>query len=294
MKAVALLTRMLAMTLLAGTPAAIAAHAAHAATDPERASLEQVLDRAGFLADPFAGAGAAAAFGDRRVSQSLKAGAPALRVEYGANDAAGRPREATVTVERAVEGTLEIRRADEHGRDQVVSKSLRNECAQQVVLRRMSTPDDLSASRWHVVSVSAVVGLTPAGSAALPLVDLDTHAVSSGFLSTQSDVSELAAYPQTCAVTAPGDSVRVFVGGLDADAAVCVFAGGTRVAAVRRDASHAEATVRVDGAGLGRIGVTVYSGRTLSDAAAPADTRTWVLPIMVGAPPPRSQEWFAL
>ena len=230
----------------------------------------------------------------QRVTRELHAGATELRVTYGAADAAGEPREATVIVQRWITGTLEIRQSDERGRDHVVSKDVRDSCARQVTLRRMRTADDPSAARWRVTTVSAWVGLTPRGKASLPLVDLDTHAVSSGFLSTLSDLDELAVYPQTCAVTAPGDSVRVLVGGLDADAAVCVFAGGQRVAARRSDSSHAVAMVRLDRAGLAQIGVTVYSGRTLSDASAPADSRTWVMPIMVGAPPPPSQEWFAL
>jgi hypothetical protein len=79
------------------------------------------------------------------------------------------------------------------------------------------------------------------------------------------------------------------------DAAVCVFAGDQRVTAQRRDGSHAEATIALAGpSGLRQIGVTVFPRRTLADAAAPADTRTWVLPILVGTPPPATQEYFAL
>ncbi len=270
-----------------------AGRVAAATPDPERAAIDAVLERSGLLADPYALSGEAT-FGTQRVSRELTAGTPQVNVTYGAADANGEPREATVIVQRWITGTLEIRDRDARGRDHVVSKDVRDSCARQVTLRRMRTADDPSAARWRVTTVSAWVGLTPRGKASLPLVDLDTHAVSSGFLSTLSDLDELAVYPQTCAVTAPGDSVRVLVGGLDADAAVCVFAGGQRVAARRSDSSHAVAMVRLDRAGLAQIGVTVYSGRTLSDASAPADSRTWVMPIMVGSPPPPSQEWFAL
>jgi hypothetical protein len=122
-------------------------------------------------------------------------------------------------------------------------------------LAAVRTADDPSASRWRVMVVSPWVGLTPHGTASLPLVDLNTNAVSGGFLSVLSDLDELAVYPQTCAVTAPGDSVRVFIGGLEPDAAVCVFAGDQRVTAQRRDGSHAEATVALDGPrGLRQIG----------------------------------------
>ena len=75
--------------------------------------------------------------------------------------------------------------------------------------------------------------LTPSGRASLPLVDLNTHGVSGGFLSVLSDLGELAVHPQTCAVTLPGDSVRVFIGGIDPDAVVCVFAGHQRITARR-------------------------------------------------------------
>jgi hypothetical protein len=283
---------LLALTLGIAT-AGFQARAAHGATDAERPAIDAVLERSGLLVDAVAGSGEAT-FGAQRVSRALHAGAPQVRVTYGAADDAGRPREATVIVQRWVSGTLEIRERNAQGRDQVVSKDVRDSCARQVTLRRVRTADDPAAARWRVAAVSPWVGLTPSGRASLPLVDLDTHRVSSGFLSVLSDLDELAVYPQTCAVTAPGDSVRVLVGGLDADAAVCVFAGGHRFAARRSDGSHAEAMVLLDHAGMAEIGVTVYSGRTLSDASAPADSRTWVLPILVGAAPPPSQEWFAL
>jgi hypothetical protein len=286
-------THLAALALGIATLTFAAGRAAAATPDADRAAIDAVLAHSGLLADPYALSGEAT-FGTQRVSRELHAGATELRVTYGAPDAAGEPREATVIVQRWITGTLEIRQRDARGRDHVVSKDVRDSCARQVTLRRMRTGDDPSAARWRVTTVSAWVGLTPHGKASLPLVDLNTHAVSSGFLSTLSDLDELAVYPQTCAVTAPGDSVSVLVGGLDADAAVCVFAGGQRVAARRSDGSHAVAMVMLDRAGLAQIGVTVYSGRTLSDASAPADSRTWVMPIMVGAPPPPSQEWFSL
>ncbi len=266
---------------------------ATAADGADRAAIEGVLGRTGLLADPFSSAGEPATFGTQRVTQRLHASPPSLRFAFGGADASGRPTRATVTIQRWVEGALEIRERNARGRDQIVRKALRDSCVRQVELRRVPAGAG-GETAWRVGSVSALVGTTPASSAALPLVNLHTHAVSGGFLSVLSDLDELAVQPGNCAVTAPGDSVRVFVGGLAADAAVCVFVGDQRVAARRRDASHAEATVRVDGTGLAQIGVTVYSGRTLADAASPADSRTWVLPILVGTPPPPSQEFFAL
>ena len=286
---------LLALALLLAAVSAWGATAARAAADPERAGVQAVLEHAGLLADPFAAGEAPTTFGDVRVTHRLHAGAPELRVAYGSPDAAGRPRTATVTVQRWLTGSLEIRTADAHGRDHVVSKTVRDSCARQVTLRRSPSPDDPAASRWRVASVSAFVRLTPAGHAMLPLVDLNTRAVSGGFLSVLSDLDELAVLPQTCAVSLPGDSVRVFIGGIDPDAVVCVFTGHQRVAATRRDGSHLEATVALEaGSGLREIGVTVFPRRTLADATAPADTRSWMLPILVGSPPPVSQEYFAL
>lgn len=286
-------TCILALALGFAALAPGAGRVAAATADPERPAIDAVLERSTLLAEPFTSSGETT-FGARRVTHLLHAGAPEVRVTYGAPDASGRPAEATVAVLRWITGTLEIREVDARGRDHVTPKAVRDSCVRQVTLRRVRTDDDPSAARWRVMVVSPWVGLTPRGRASLPLVNLDTHAVSGGFLSVLSDLDELAVYPQTCAVTAPGDSVRVLVGGLETDAMVCVFAGGHRYAARRSDGSHAVAMVALDRAGWAQIGVTVYSGRTLSDASAPADSRTWVMPIMVGAPPPRAQEWFAL
>lgn len=286
-------THIFTLALGLATLAAASRGSAAATSDAERPAIDAVLERSTLLTDPFATTGEAT-FGARRVTHSLHAGALQVLVTYGATDSSGRPVEVTVAVQRWVTGTLEIREGDARGRDHVVAKDVRDSCIRQVTLGRVRTADDPSASRWRVMVVSAWVGLTPRGTTSLPLVNLNTNAVSGGFLSVLSDLDELAVYPQTCAVTAPGDSVRVLVGGLETDAMVCVFAGGLRVAARRSDGSHAEAMVALDRTGLAQIGVTVYSGRTLSDASAPADSRTWVLPIMVGAPAPRSQEWFAL
>jgi len=275
-----------ALALAAGRSAA-------ATADTERAAIDAVLEHSTLLTDPFATSGEAT-FGTRRVSRTLHAGTPQVLVTYGATDASGHPAEAIVVIQHWVTGTLEIREGDARGRDHVVAKDVRDSCIRQVTLRRVHTAADPSASRWRVMVVSPWVGVTPRGTASLPLVNLNTNAVSSGFLSVLSDLDELAVYPQTCAVTAPGDSVRVFVGSLERDAMVSVFAGGQRVVARRSDGSHAEAIVALDRPGLAQIGITVYSGRTLSDASAPADSRTWVLPIMVGIPPSPSQEWFAL
>jgi len=286
--------RTLAAALALGL--ALAAQPARAtAPAPDLGELRAVLDHAGLLADPVAGPAAPATLGPLRVEHRLRAGAPRLEVTWGAAGADGRPREAVVTVQRWLTGTLEIRAAGARGRDPVVRKRVHDSCVRQVTLRRVATADDPAARRWRVAGVSVLVRATPSGRAMLPLVDLDTHAVSSGFLSLLSDVQELTVQPQTCAVTAPGDSVRVFVGGVDPDAQVCVFAGPQLVTALRRDGSHVEATVRLGGpAGLREIGVTVFPRRTLVDAAAPADTRTWLLPILVGAPPPATQDFFAL
>jgi hypothetical protein len=286
-------THVFALALGLGSLAFAAGGAAAAPPDADHTAIDAVLEHSGLLADPFAAQGEAT-FGTQRVSHSLHAGTPRVLVTYGAADAAGRPSEATVVIQRWVTGTLEIREGDARGRDHVVSKVVRDSCIRQVTLRRVRAAGDAAAPEWRVTVVSPWVGLTPNSRASLPLVNLNTNAVSGGFLSVLSDLDELAVYPQTCAVTSPGDSVRVLVGGLDTDAVVCVFAGGRRVVARRSDGSHAEAMVTLNRAGFAQIGVTVYSGRTLSDASAPADSRTWVLPIMVGAPPPRSQEWFTL
>jgi hypothetical protein len=285
---------MLACLALAFTALAPRTAAAGAA-DPERSAIQSVIERAGWLADPFEAGVQASEFGPLRVTSRLHAGPAGIDIAYGGADASGRPASATVTLRRWLTGTLEIRERDARGRDQVVSKEVRDSCARQVTLRRLATVDDPAGAGWHVVTVSALVRLTPSGHASLPLVDLNTRGVSGGFLSVLSDLDELAVLPQTCAVTLPGDSVRVFIGGLDPDAAVCVFAGNQRVTARHRDGSHAEATLLLEGpTGLRQIGVTVFPRRTLADALAPADTRTWVLPILVGTPPPPSQEYFVL
>ncbi len=275
------------------TAAACAAPLASATGDLP--GVRAVLEHAGLLADPFATPAEPSVFGPLRVTHHLHASAPQLTVDWTMPDAQGRPTEAVVTVQRWITGTLEIRHTDERGRDQVTSKIVRDSCARQVTLHRTADAGDPAGAHWRVATVSALVRVTPSGRASLPLVDLNTHNVSGGFLSVLSDVGELAVHPQTCAVTAPGDSVRVFIGGIDTDAAVCVFAGHQRVTAVRRDGSHLEATVSMEGpAGLREIGVTVFPRATLADAGAPADTRSWVLPILVGATPPLTQDYFTL
>ena len=274
---------------------AIAPTARAAASDAERPAIQAVLERSGLLANPIDTGAPPAEFGPLRVTSVLRAGDARVEIAYDGADGAGRPTSATVTVQRWLTGTLEIRNTDARGRDQVVSKAVHDSCVRQVTLRRLATADDPAAARWRVATVSALVRLTPSGKASLPLVDLNTREVSGGFLSVLSDLDELAVLPQTCAVALPGEVVRVFVGGLDPDAAVCVFSGDQHVVALRRDGSHAEATLALAGpSGLRQIGVTVFPRRTLADANAPADTRTWVLPILVGTPPPPSQEYFAL
>lgn len=279
----------LALGLLVAAPLARAATAS-----ADEADVRSVIDRAGLLADPFAHTAAAGTFGELHVRQSLQSLGSDLSIAWGAPGRDGRPQEATVQIRGWLGGALEIRHRDERGRDQLVTKALRDSCARQVVLRRFATPDDPEAKRWRVSAVSALVLLTPNARATLPLVDLDTHVTSAGFLSTQSDLEQLQVVPQTCAISAPGDSVRVFVAGVEPGTRVCVFADGQSVAASSRDGSHFEARVSLQGGGLRHIGVTVYTQRTLTDASAPADTRTWVLPILVGSPPPVQQDWFSL
>ena len=278
--------------LLASALGALPGRAAEAPASPDPAGIRAALAHGGWLADPFATSTQAAAFGGLRVTPRLDAGEPSLRFAFGSPDDAGRPRAATVTIVRWLTGTLEIRSTDERGREGVVRKSVRDSCARQVEMRRVGTGE---AAAWRVASVSALVLATPRGRAGLPLVDLDTRVVSGGFLSTLSDLDELNVYPQTCAVTTPGDSVRVFVGGIDSDASVCVVAGGRRIAARQRDGSHFEAMVALDGpAGVQQIAVTVFPRRTLDDPNAPADSRTWVLPILVGARPAAGEAYFPL
>lgn len=95
------------------------------------------------------------------------------------------------------------------------------------------------------------------------------------------------------AVTAPGDSVRVFVSGVDKDAVVTVFANGHSFAARSDGASHFEIAVKLEGqTRLQSIGVTVFSRASVYDPSAPPDSRTWILPILVGAPPAAAEQYF--
>jgi hypothetical protein len=294
MSSIARPIRILALALALALAAAVLARAATPAGDPDRAAVTEQLRRAGLLADPFETGPSPATFASSRVRVEARCGEPAFVMEFGGRDGEARPRSATVTITRDATGWVEILAPRPDGRQQLVRKPLVETWVQQVTLVRAPAPDAANGAEWRIVSLSALVGSTPGATAALPIVTLDTHAVSGGFLSPLSDVTELAVYPQTCAVTPPGDSVRVLVGGFDRDAAVCVFAGGRSAPARWSDGGHAEAMVRLDGDGLSRIGVTVWSGRTLTDPAAPVDARTWLMPILVGAAPKPAQEWFAL
>ena len=279
-----LLYSALALLVMVLTVAAVRAEVTPGADDAT--AIRTVLGRAGLLADPCTSEPPPALQG-ARVTRHLAASAPELSIALGAPGPDGRADQATVTLRRWLTGTLEIERGGARTR-----KAVHDSCARQVSLRRVRGE---SGAAWRITSVSALVRSTPHGRASLPLVDLDTHTVSGGYLSAGSDLGELAVEPQNCAVAAPGDSVRVFVGGIDPGAQVCVFAGGRCVPARAKDASHYEAMVRLDGsAGLQQIGVTVFAGGTLTDASAVADSRTWVLPILVGPRPGLTQDWFEL
>ncbi|MBI5169245.1 MAG: hypothetical protein HZA61_07135 [Candidatus Eisenbacteria bacterium] len=277
--------RLLAAALLA----AISLTATMASADaggPEQAGVRTALSDAGLLNDPLALAGAVTTLGDVRITHHLRTSEPQIDVTWDAQDAAGRPVLATVRVARRITGKLDIERADAEGLARFARKDVDDDAVRQVTLRR-------EGDRWRVSAMSAEVLASRGGRTQLPLVDLNTHAVSSGHLSVLSDLDELAVLPQTCAVTQAGDVVRVFVSGVAKDAVVTVFANGRSYAAKSDGEAHFEAAVSLPGdARLQSIGVTVYSRASVFDPSAPADSRTWILPILVGAPPALGEQYF--
>ena len=116
---------LLALALATVTFALLSAPSARAAAD-ERPAIQSVLEHAGLLADPFGAAAEPSTFGTLRVSNTLASGAPRVEIAYGMPDASGRPASATVTVQRWLTGTLDIRQADARGRDQLVRKDVRD------------------------------------------------------------------------------------------------------------------------------------------------------------------------
>ncbi|MFN8587635.1 MAG: hypothetical protein U0704_07500 [Candidatus Eisenbacteria bacterium] len=252
-------------------------------------AIEEVrtaLATSGLLNDPLALAGAVTTLGDVRITHHLRTTEPVIDVTWDERDPAGQPVAATVRIARRVTGKLDIERTDLTGRERFSRKAVDDDAVRQVSMQR-------SGGRWRVRAMSAEVLASRGGRTRLPLVDLNTHAVSSGHLSVLSDLDELAVLPQTCAVTPAGDSVRVFVSGVAKDAVVTVFANGRSFAAHNDGESHFEAALALGGdARLQSIGVTVYSRASVFDPAAPADSRTWILPILVGAPPSQGEAYF--
>ncbi len=281
-------SRLIARFLPTALVLALSLFATRASADAGSALTEvrTTLAAAGLLDDPLAHAGAVTALGEVRITHHLSTSEPLIDVTWDARDSAGQPVAATVRIARRVTGQLDIERTNAVGRARFARKQVDDDAVRQVSLR-------LSDGRWRVTAMSAVVLASRGGRTSLPLVDLNTHAVSSGHLSVLSDLDELAVLPQTCAVTAPGDSVRVFVSGVAKDAVVTVFANGRSFAATADSENHFEAAVSLPGdARLQSIGVTVYSRASVFDPAAPADSRTWILPILVGAPPAQSEQYF--
>lgn len=254
--------------------------------DAALASVRATLEQEGLLADPVALSGAVTTLGDVSITHRLRTSEPQVSVAWESRDASGLAKEATVRITRHLAGSLEIERRDLLGRDRFTTKQVEDDAYRQVTLRR-------DGRRWRVTTMSAQVLASTGGRTQLPLVDLNTSRVSSGYLSVLSDLDELAVHPQTCAVTAPGDSVRVFVSGVARDAVVTVFANGRSFAARSDGEAHFQAALQLDGGTrLQSIGVTVFSRASVYDPAAPADSRTWILPILVGAPPPVGEEYF--
>lgn len=282
-------SRHLARLLAAALLAAISLTATMASADAVGADREQVvaaLSGTGLLNEPLALAGDVTTLGDVRISHHLTTSDPKIDVTWDSKDAAGRPVLATARIARRVTGKLELHSSAASGRDRFVSKDVDDDAVRQISLRR-------EGERWRVTAISAEVLASRGGRTLLPLVDLNTHAVSSGHLSILSDLDELAVLPQTCAVTPAGDIVRVFVSGVDRDAVVTVTAGGRSFAATSDGEAHFEAAVSLQGdARLQTIGVTVYSRASVFDPSAPADSRTWILPILVGAPPAVGEQYF--
>lgn len=282
-------SRHLARLLAAALLAAISLTATMASADAgstEQAGVRTALSDAGLLNDPLALAGAVTTLGDVRITHHLRTSEPQIDVTWDSQDAAGRPVLATVRVARRITGKLDIERADVEGRARFARKDVDDDAVRQVTLRR-------EGDRWRVSAMSAEVLASRGGRTQLPLVDLNTHAVSSGHLSVLSDLDELAVLPQTCAVTQAGDVVRVFVSGVAKDAVVTVFANGRSFAAKSDGEAHFEAAVSLPGdSRLQSIGVTVYSRASVFDPSAPADSRTWILPILVGAPPAVGEQYF--
>ncbi|MBK7368869.1 MAG: hypothetical protein IPJ04_13465 [Candidatus Eisenbacteria bacterium] len=279
------LARLLAAALLAAT-SLTATMASADAVSADRENVVAALSGAGLLNEPLALAGAVTTLGDVRISHHLTTSDPKIDVTWDSNDAAGRPVLATARVTRRITGKLDIERADVQGRARFARKDVDDDAVRQFSLRR-------EGERWRVTAISAEVLASRGGRTQLPFVDLNTHAVSSGHLSVLSDLDELAVLPQTCAVTQAGDEVRVFVSGVAKDAVVTVFANGRSYAAKSDGEAHFEAAVSLPGdSRLQSIGVTVYSRASVFDPSAPADSRTWILPILVGAPPAIGEQYF--
>lgn len=281
-------SRLIARLLPAALVLALSLFATKASADagPALSEVRTTLSAAGLLDDPLAHAGAVTTLGEVRITHHLSTSEPLIDVTWDSRDHAGMPVAATVRIARRVTGQLDIERTDVVGRARFARKQVDDDALRQVSMR-------WSEGRWRVTAMSAVVLASRGGRTSLPLVDLNTRAVSSGHLSVLSDLDELAVLPQTCAVTAPGDSVRVFVSGVAKDAVVTVFANGRSFAAKADGENHFEAAVSLPGdTRLQSIGVTVYSRASVFDPAAPADTRTWILPILVGAPPAQSEQYF--
>ncbi len=214
--------RLLATALLLALP--LFATKASADAGSALSEVRTTLATAGLLDDPLALAGAVTTLGEVRITHHLSTSEPLIDVTWDSRDAAGQPVAATVRIARRVTGQLDIERSDVAGRARFARKRVDDDAVRQVSLR-------FTDGRWRVTAMSAVVLASRGGRTSLPLVDLNTRAVSSGHLSVLSDLDELAVLPQTCAVTPPGDSVRVFVSGVARDAVVTVFANGHSFAA---------------------------------------------------------------
>jgi hypothetical protein len=284
------LARLLALALLLA-PVLFAATLATPASadtgdDAALASVRTTLSQEGLLADPLALSGAVTTLGEMSITHRLSATEPQVEVAWDSRDASGLPIAATAKISRHITGKLDIEHRDATGSARFTRKNVNDDAVRQVTLRR-------AGGRWRVATMSAEVLASSGGRTQLPLVDLNTRGVSSGFLSVLSDLDELAVHPQTCAVTAPGDSVRVFVSGVDRDAIVTVFANGRSFAARSDGNSHFEIALQMgQTTRLQSIGVTVFSRASVYDPAAPADSRTWIMPILVGAAPASGEEYF--
>lgn len=200
-----------------------------------------------------------------------------FEIDFGTNDASGRPTTASVTVTKNFRGRFTVTRAPNGDADTTnlaVNKNLADLGSRRVHLTRTKAAGD-SISRWHVLSASGMRIQSTGGTRAVRTLRVQTLQSRLDMTYTDPTVPvELAQLPHF----STGDSIRVTVSsGSVSDIALVYWHNRRERMNSNGDGTHTLTFPAGFKNGLHDLAVNVLSRSTIYDDQSPYDSMSWTV-----------------